>query len=314
MKRLGIVSGLAFWLMVTAASSGSAGGAVWHFDDQEYQPGDIAEATTAVAWSHNGSLGTPDDGPFIIYLAPQEAVAESWPGLPDGSIPVGIVEIHLGPYQEADGDWYGPHHAVARFEIPDVSPGEYQIAHCNSPCTKTLGDIIGGWDVHVIPGPNGRSAAEIADEIWIAFDDYPQSTEPETAATEEDATDPDLDMLYPPSRAVSSVESPFHPALPPVSDPVTARYSDPVLAPDSDQHASSSESVDPESSSWAIGFLVTLLAVLIALLLIPLVGRIGWFTRRVLQNRRRGTKFEVNAGNKTTSSGVLIDETTASRD
>jgi hypothetical protein len=216
--------------------------------------------------------------------------------LPDGSIPVGIVEIHLGPYQEADGDWYGPHHAVARFEIPDVSPGEYQIAHCNSPCTKTLGDIIGGWDVHVIPGPNGRSAAEIADEVWLALEEYPPWTEPEPTAPNEDATDPDLDALYPPSRAVSTVESP--------SDPVSA----PVLAPDSNPLAVSSESVDPESSSWAIGFLVTLLAVLIALLLIPLVDRIGWVANRILRNRRLTAPFEAMVDKDPTIGAVQKDE------
>jgi len=101
-------------------------------------------------------------------------------------------------------------------------------------------------------------------------------------------------MLYPPSRAVSAVEPP----------------SDPVSAPDSNQIAVSSESFDPEPSSWAIGFLVTALAVLIALLLIPLVGRIGWFTNRVLRNRT--AKFEVVADRETTS-GAQKDEAIAPR-
>jgi len=301
MKRIGIVSGLALWLMVMSAPSGSAGGAVWHFDDAEYQPGDIAEATTSVAWNHDGSLGTPDDGPFVIYLAPMEAVAESWPGLPDGSVPVGIVEIHLGPYQETDGESYGPHHAVARFEIPDVPPGEYQIAHCNSPCTQTLGDIIGGWDLHVIAGPNGRPAGEIADEVWLALEEYPKWTEPETTAPGEDASEPGQDMLHPPSRSVSAVEPP--------SDPVTA----PVSAPVSDQFAVTSDSVDPGSSSWVIGFMGTLLAVLIALLLIPLVDRIGWLTTRILQNRRRTATFEAMVDRKTTSGAVPKEEAIAPR-
>lgn len=300
MKRIGIVSGLALWLMVMSAPSGSAGGAVWHFDDVEYQPGDIAEATTAVAWNHDGSLGTPADGPFVIYLAPMDSVAESWPGLPDGSIPVGIVEIHVGPYQGADGESYGPNHAVARFEIPDVPPGEYQIAHCNSPCTKTLGDIIGGWDLHLIAGPNGRPATEIADEVWLALEEYPPWTEPETTAPREDASEPGQDMLHPPSRSVSAVEPP--------SDPVTA----PVSAPVSDQFALTSDSVDPGSSSWVIGFIVTLLAVLIALLLIPLVRRTGTLTNRVIRNRK-WTKFEVIGDRETTDSAVPKDEAIAPR-
>jgi hypothetical protein len=301
MKRLGIVSGLAFWLLITAAPNGSAGGSVWHFDDQEYKPGDIAEATTSVAWSQDGSLGRPEDGPFVIYLAPLEAVAEPWLGLPDGSIPVGIVEIHVGPYQEADGEWYGPHHAVARFEIPDVSPGEYQIAHCNSPCTKTLGDIVGGWDLHVIAGPNGRPASEIADEVWLAVEEYPQWTEPETTAPGEEATDPELDMPYPPSRAVSSVEPPI--------EPVTA----PDSTPDSTQVVASPESVDPDSSSWAIGFLVTALAAVLVLLLAALVDRIGWSTKRFVRNRRRTDEVEVIASKETLVGAVQKDEVIAPR-
>ena len=301
MKRIGIVGGLALWLMVMSAPSGSAGGAVWHFDDVEYQPGDIAEATTAVAWSHNSSLGTPEDGPYVIYLAPQGAVAESWPGLPDGSVPVGIVEIHLGPYLGADGEWYGPNYAVARFEIPDVSPGGYQITHCNSPCTKTLGDIIGGWDLHVVAGQNGRPPAEIADEVWLAFEEYPQWTEPETTAPREVATDPEIDMLYPPSREVSSVES--------LSEPVSAPNSNQFA--DSNQFAVSPELVDPESSPWAVGFVVTLLAVLVALLLIPIADGIGWFAGRVLRNRRQKATFEAMVDNETASGAVQKDEAVA---
>lgn len=301
MRRIGIVSGLAFWLVVTAASSGSAGGSVWHFDDAEYQPGDIAETTTSVSWSHHGALGTPGDGPFVIYLAPMDAVAESWPGLPDGSLPVGIVEIHPGPYLGADGEWYGPNYAVARFEIPDVAPGEYQIAHCNSPCTTTLGDIIGGWDLHVIAGQNGRPPAEIADEVWSALEEYPPWTEPETTTPGGDASERVQDMVHPPPRSVSAVEPP--------SDPVSA----PVLAPDSDQLAVSSEPVDPESPTSAIGFWVTLLAVLIVLLLIPLVDRIGWLVNWVLQNRRRTATFEAMVDKETTSESVQKDEPVAAR-
>jgi hypothetical protein len=298
MKRIGIASGLALWLMVMSAPSGSAGGAVWHFDDVEYQPGDIAEATTAVAWSHNSSLGTPEDGPFVIYLAPMDSVAESWPGLPDGSIPVGIVEIHVGPYQGADGESYGPNHAVARFEIPDVPPGEYQIAHCNSPCTRTLGDIIGGWDLHVIAGPNGRPAAEIADEVWLALEEYPPWSEPETTAPGEDASERGQDMLHPPVREVSSIESPSEL----VSAPDSNQFAD------SDQFAVSSESVDPESSPWAIGFIVTLLAVLIALLLIPIVDGIGWFAGRVLRGRSHTAR---TVDKETARDGVQQDEAVA---
>jgi hypothetical protein len=173
------------------------------------------------------------------------------------------------------------------------------------PCTKTLGDIIGGWDLHVIAGPNGRPASEIADEVWLGVEEYPQWNEPETTAPREEATDPDLDMLYPPSRAVSSGESPSAP----VSDPSSAA----VSAPDSDQLVVASESADPESPSGAIGFLATLLVVLIALLLIPLVDRIGWLTNRFLRNRMRTATFEEMVVKETASGAVHKDEAVAPR-
>jgi hypothetical protein len=65
---------------------------------------------------------------------------------------------------------------VARFEIPDVPAGSYQILHCNDPCTTTLGDIVGGWDLRVLSGADGRSPAAIAAEVR--------------------ATDPSLPLLF----------------------------------------------------------------------------------------------------------------------
>jgi hypothetical protein len=171
------------------------------------------------------------------------------------------------------------------------------------PCTKTLGDIIGGWDLHVIAGPNGRPASEIADEVWLGVEEYPEWIEPETPATEEAATDPEIDMLYPPAREVSSVES--------SSEPVSVPDSDQFA--DSDQFTVSSESADPEASPWAVGFVATLLAVLIALLLIPLVDRIGWLISRTLRNRRRKATFKVRADREATSETVQKDEAIASR-
>ena len=100
-----------------------AGGAVWIFEGY-HQPGDVVESTTAVAWGHSSQLGTPADGPYLIYLAPAEVEFTTLPGIPKAGPLVGIVEVHEGPYTLPDGESYGPHHAVARFEIPaGLSPG-----------------------------------------------------------------------------------------------------------------------------------------------------------------------------------------------
>lgn len=162
MRRLVMMTSLlGVWLLAPAAS---AGGSVWEFEGY-HQPGDLVESTTAVAWGHNPDLGTPEDGPYFLYLAPAEPSSETWPQKPEEGLLVGIVEVREGAFTAANGDTYGPHHAVARFEIPDVPVGTYQVFHCNDPCTTTLGDIIGGWDLRVLAGSDGRPAEDIADEV-----------------------------------------------------------------------------------------------------------------------------------------------------
>jgi len=137
---------------------------VWPFEGY-HEPGDVVESTTAVAWGHNGSLGTPEDGPYLIYLASADVVTAEWPSIPEEGLLVGIVEVYEGPYTRPNGDSYGPHHAVAKFEVPDVPPGDYQLFHCNDPCTTTLGDIIGGWGLRIVAGGAGRPADVVAAEV-----------------------------------------------------------------------------------------------------------------------------------------------------
>lgn len=166
MRRLGAMAAVGVALALVAGGDlAMAGGAVWHFDGRDYRPGDIAEASSPVAWDHGSNLGTPEDGPYLLYVAPADADGTVWPAVPDDAILVGVVEISIGPYQAEDGYWYGPSQAVARFEIPQVPPGEYQILHCNDPCTTTLGDIIGGWGLQVIAGDGGRSPEAIEAEV-----------------------------------------------------------------------------------------------------------------------------------------------------
>ena len=164
------------WSIVIAAgfllgsiSVAVAGGSVWTFGDDEYLPGQIVETTTSVAWGHNAELGTPDDGPYFLYLAEASREWRHWPPDPEGTMLVGIVEITLGPFVAEDGSRHGPHGATARFEIPDVPAGEYQVIHCNVPCTTQLGDVIGGWGLQVGAGLEGRPPEAIAAEVVAAI-------------------------------------------------------------------------------------------------------------------------------------------------
>lgn len=199
MRRLVTLSSLAAILAI--ATSAYAGGAVWGFEGY-HRPGDVVESTTAVAWAHDATLGTPEDGPFLIYLAHADAESDTWPQVPEGSLLVGIVEVHEGPFNGVGGDSYGPHHAVARFEIPDVPGGIYQIFHCNDPCTATLGDVIGGWDLRVIAGADGRPAEEIADEVRAGTATAPLLIRAESTTT----TPAGVDM-----PAVASIAEPANP-------------------------------------------------------------------------------------------------------
>ena len=157
---IGVAAAAAF--AVTTAPGASAGGASWDLDQQGYQPGDVAEARTAVNWAHNPSLGTPEDGPYLAYLLPLAAdpsvtgVGPAWPSIPPEAWLVGEVAITPGPIEQAPGFVVGPNGATIRFRIPGhLPPGHYSLLHCNVPCTTTLGDITFG--MVVILNPDGST-------------------------------------------------------------------------------------------------------------------------------------------------------------
>lgn len=178
-------------VVLLAAAPALAGGAVWHFEGY-HEPGDLVESTTAVAWGHNPQLGTPEDGPYLIYLAPAESEAAAWPGIPEEGLLVGIVEVYEGSYVGAPSLYQ----AVARFEIPQVPPGDYQVFHCNDPCTATLGDITGGWGLRVADGDNGRPADVIAAEVREQLGAAPLINTTPTAGPVASASSVQVDRLW----------------------------------------------------------------------------------------------------------------------
>lgn len=127
------------------ARPAQAGGSVWKFDAERYRPGERAFAWAAVAWEHSPTLGTPEDGPYFVYLAPSEPGTPSppWPPIPSDAVRVAEVVVDLEPY-DAGGVKYGPHHATIEFTVPDLPAGQYTVMHCNSPCTTTFGDVTFG--------------------------------------------------------------------------------------------------------------------------------------------------------------------------
>jgi hypothetical protein len=121
----------------------SAGGSNWVLDREHYLPGDPVFGWASIAWAHNPSLGTPDDGPYYAWLAPVPSMGFTGDlPIPEGAVRVAEILVSLEPY--GDGPIrFGPHHAEVRFVVPDLPPGRYTILHSNAAGTKTLGDVTG---------------------------------------------------------------------------------------------------------------------------------------------------------------------------
>jgi hypothetical protein len=143
---------------VLTAGPAAAGGSTWEFPDPEVAPGETVFAWVQVAWDHNPSLGTPADGPWLAWIQPLDAQQAANPR-PDGlggAIFVGEIMVSDEPY-DAGGIRFGPHHATISFVLPDVPSGEYELVHCNDPCTKSLGDVTWGSFRVVRPGDGGAT-------------------------------------------------------------------------------------------------------------------------------------------------------------
>lgn len=180
-----LASGIvALLLLVVTASPAAAGGAVWRFDRAAYRPGEVATAVTAIAWTHNPDLGTPDDGPYKAYVIAAAILAESdgggYPAIPEAAVPVGDLEIGLGPIEESPGFLVGPNHARVRFVVPALPDGTYDLLHCNVPCTTPLADIT--WGQFVIGSPSPTTT------ITTTTTSPPTTSPPTTSPTTEPAS------------------------------------------------------------------------------------------------------------------------------
>jgi hypothetical protein len=173
-----IVSGtcaalVAVGALLLAAPAASGGGAVLDTVEEDYAPGEQARAWTGVAWDFNGDLGTPEQGPYEAYLLPLSAEGlpltawgGSWPSVPDEALHVGTIRVEMEPYDPGDGFTYGPSSAILDFEVPEVPDGEYEIVHCDDPCTTTLGDIT--WGSVTVSGSAAPPLSEVPWDEQIA--------------------------------------------------------------------------------------------------------------------------------------------------
>jgi hypothetical protein len=127
--------------LAVSTSPVSAGGSSWYFERDHFQPGDSTFVWSPIAWAHNPSLGTPEEGPYHAYVTPYAPDATSPPVIDASATPVGDLVISLEPYDTGFG-LYGPHHAELRFTIPNLPPGQYLLVHAND-AGKYVGDLSG---------------------------------------------------------------------------------------------------------------------------------------------------------------------------
>jgi hypothetical protein len=136
MRRAVVAGTIALVLVSALVSAAQAGGAVFEFEREYYQPGDRVVGRVTFGRG-SGEPIRADSGPFIAYLMKGNTYIDA-PQVPDGAIPVGPMTItHID-----SGTWL----ARMEFTLPEVPPGGYSIGYCNDPCTSSsLGELMGGW-------------------------------------------------------------------------------------------------------------------------------------------------------------------------
>jgi hypothetical protein len=132
MKRSAVAIAVIGLVVCSPGANAKGGGGSWLETESHYEVGEtvVASGTFSNNVEGRGKIG---DGPWYGYLR-QRYVPP--PRTPEGAIPLGLVEI------EQPANNYGI--ASLSFTVPQLEPGRYSIQLCNDPCTKELGDIIGG--------------------------------------------------------------------------------------------------------------------------------------------------------------------------
>ena len=160
-------------LALAGAVPAHAGGSNLQFERDHYEPGERAVATGGFG-PGCCDRGWLEDGPYYAWLVPSDETQQAEATLPNDVIPIGEVHLSQEPYQ-VNGQTYFRNIATVEFDVPDVPPGRYWVAHCNDPCTKELGDITGGLLQVGAPPPPATTTAP-----------PPTTTTPTTTTTHHD--------------------------------------------------------------------------------------------------------------------------------
>jgi hypothetical protein len=208
-RRAILILVLATLAVVLPAQVAGAGGNWLGFRSEEPVAGKRNLGTWAVLHvgqevvAHTGIYGDQvrvlerleTEGPFYAWLSPGDAY------LDDTNLPADA--IRLAPFTIAfDGSNGVP--VRARFTVPDVPSGEYEVVVCNDPCTLSgFGEYIQGWITIKQTPLEARLFASNRDRKWEArelsrkigrLEGDVESLEHELAAAQGEAREASLDL------------------------------------------------------------------------------------------------------------------------
>lgn len=115
---------IALALLAFRPDAAQAGGAVWNFNKEIFQPGE--RATGRVTFGSGSNEGKVSDGPFQGYLVPGTGGIDP-PKIPANAIPVGEIAIRSNG---GASQWI----ASISFTVPNATSGRYALEMCNQPC------------------------------------------------------------------------------------------------------------------------------------------------------------------------------------
>lgn len=116
---------------------GCGGGNVFTWErGSYYMPGEVAVGTTTFSWSRGkkGEAGGPENGPYYVYLRPENSKFRISAADDPSAIPVGVVDIEDARKRAAV--------AHVRFTIPAIRGGYWIVDTCDATCEHPLGDVL----------------------------------------------------------------------------------------------------------------------------------------------------------------------------
>lgn len=120
----------------SSGGAGCGGGSVLAWDQPYYKPGEVARGHVEVTWPRRPTraTATPDEGPYSVYLRPQQSDFNIRAARDPEAIQVGIVIVERGRNRSGT--------ARVEFTVPPVPGGHWLVQACDTECTHSLGDLL----------------------------------------------------------------------------------------------------------------------------------------------------------------------------